>query len=243
MSDNEGVRLQKVLAEAGVGSRRHCEQLIADGRVKVDGQGGAWFGSRVDPQTAVIQVDGKRVETRAETRYYAVNKPRGVVSTMADPQGRRTLADYVNGPERLFHVGRLDTDTEGLILLTNDGELSHRLTHPSYGVEKTYLAEVSGPIPRDLGRRLREGVTLDDGFARVDRFRIVETAGKRVLVEVVLHEGRKHIVRRLLAELGHPVHRLFRLAFGPVRLGTLKPGTMRALTSREVGELYAAVDL
>lgn len=243
MSDNEGIRLQKVLAEAGVGSRRHCEQLIADGRVKVDGKVVAWFGSRVDPQTAVIQVDGRRVETRAEMRYYAVNKPRGVVSTMSDPQGRRSLADYVDVPERLFHVGRLDTDTEGLILLTNDGELSHRLTHPSYGVGKTYLAEVPGPIPRDLGKRLREGVTLDDGFAKADGFRVVETAGKRALVEVTLHEGRKHIVRRLLEEVGHPVRQLARTEFGPVRLGALKPGTMRALTSREVGELYAAVDL
>jgi 23S rRNA pseudouridine2605 synthase len=243
VTENEGIRLQKVLAEAGVGSRRACEQMIADGRVKVDGKVVAWFGARVDPEKAVIQVDGRRVETRAETRYYAINKPRGVVSTMADPQGRPSLASYVDVPERLFHVGRLDTDTEGLILLTNDGELSHRLTHPSYGVEKTYLAEVPGPVPRDLGRRLREGVTLEDGFANADRFRVVETSGKRALVEVTLHEGRKHIVRRLLAEVGHPVRQLARTGFGPVRLGALKPGTMRALTSKEVGELYAAVDL
>ena len=243
MTDNEGIRLQKVLAEAGVGSRRHCEQLIADGRVKVDGKVVAWFGARVDPRQVVIHVDGRRVETRAEMRYYAVNKPRGVVSTMADPQGRRTLADYVDVPERLFHVGRLDTDTEGLILLTNDGELSHRLTHPRYGVEKTYLADVPGPIPRDLGKRLRAGVTLDDGPAKADRFRIVETVGRRALVEVTLHEGRKHIVRRLLAETGHPVRRLVRTEFGPIRLGSLKPGTMRALSLREVGELYAAVEL
>jgi len=243
LTDNEGIRLQKVLAEAGVGSRRHCEQLIADGRVKVDGKVVAWFGARVDPRQVVIHVDGRRVETRAEMRYYAVNKPRGVVSTMADPQGRRTLADYVDVPERLFHVGRLDTDTEGLILLTNDGELSHRLTHPRYGVEKTYLADVPGPIPRDLGKRLRAGVTLDDGPAKADRFRIVETVGRRALVEVTLHEGRKHIVRRLLAETGHPVRRLVRTEFGPIRLGSLKPGTMRALSLREVGELYAAVEL
>jgi 23S rRNA pseudouridine2605 synthase len=243
LTDNEGIRLQKVLAEAGVGSRRHCEQLIADGRVKVDGKVVAWFGARVDPQQVVIHVDDRRVETRAEMRYYAVNKPRGVVSTMTDPQGRRTLADYVHVPERLFHVGRLDTDTEGLILLTNDGELSHRLTHPRYGVEKTYLAEVPGPIPRDLGKRLRAGVTLDDGPAKADRFRVVETAGRRALVEVTLHEGRKHIVRRLLAEVGYPVRQLARTEFGPIRLGSLKPGTMRALSSREVGELYAAVEL
>jgi 23S rRNA pseudouridine2605 synthase len=243
VTESDGIRLQKVLAEAGVGSRRHCEQLIADGRVKVDGKVVAWFGARVDPQQVVIHVDGRRVETRAEMRYYAVNKPRGVVSTMTDPQGRRTLADYVDVPERLFHVGRLDTDTEGLLLLTNDGELSHRLTHPRYGVEKTYLADVPGPIPRDLGKRLRAGVSLDDGPAKADRFRVVETAGKRALVEVTLHEGRKHIVRRLLGEVGHPVRQLVRTEFGPVRLGSLKPGTMRALSSREIGELYAVVDL
>ncbi|RAY16408.1 MFS transporter [Actinomadura craniellae] len=242
-SENEEVRLQKVLAEAGVGSRRHCEQLIADGKVKVDGRVVDWFGAKVDPQRAVIHVEGRRVETRAGMRYYMVNKPRGVVSTMADPGGRKSLADYVDVPERLFHVGRLDTDTEGLILLTNDGELAHRLTHPSYGVEKTYLAEVPGPIPRDLGKRLRAGVELDDGFAKADRFRVFEQVGKRALVEVTLHEGRKHIVRRLLKAVGHPVQQLARIEFGPIKLGQLKPGTMRALTIKEIGELYKAVGL
>ncbi|MCW2883572.1 MAG: pseudouridine synthase, Rsu [Streptosporangiaceae bacterium] len=244
MNDNEGVRLQKILADAGIGSRRHCEELIAERRVQVDGKVVAWFGAKVHPEQVVIHVDGKRVETRAATRYYAVNKPRGVVSTMSDEKGRRSLAAYVGEvPERLFHVGRLDTDTEGLILLTNDGELAHRLTHPSFGVTKTYVAEVAGPIARDLGRRLLKGVTLEDGVVKADDFRIVEQSGRRFLVQVKLHEGRKHIVRRLLKEVGHPVRQLARTEFGPIKLGRLKPGAIRALTPREVGELYAAVDL
>jgi pseudouridine synthase len=238
------VRLQKALADAGVGSRRYCESLIAEGRVTVDGKTVDWFGARVDPEKVVIHVDGKRVETRSEMRYYAVNKPRGVVSTMSDEKGRDSLARYVGEvPERLFHVGRLDTDTEGLILLTNDGELAHRLMHPSYGVTKTYMAEIHGPIPRDLGRLLRKGVELEDGLVKADRFRLVEQSGKRLLVEVTLHEGRKHIVRRLLKEVGFPVQQLARTEFGPVKLGRLKPGAIRALSHREVGELYAAVDL
>ncbi|HEY7484769.1 MAG TPA: pseudouridine synthase [Streptosporangiaceae bacterium] len=244
VNDNEGVRLQKVLAEAGIGSRRHCEELIAAGRVTVDGKTVGWFGERVDPERAIIHVDGKRVQTRSDMRYYAVNKPRGVVSTMSDPKGRKSLADYVTDvPERLFHVGRLDTDTEGLILLTNDGDLSHRLMHPKYGVAKTYLADVPGPVARDVGRRLREGVRLADGFAKADRFRVVEQVGRRALVEVTLHEGRKHIVRRLLAEAGYPVRQLARTEFGPIRLGALRPGTIRALTPKEIGELHAAVGL
>ena len=241
---NDGVRLQKVLADAGIASRRACEDLIAAGRVTVDGEKVTWFGARVDPQTAVIHVDGKRIPTHTELRYYALNKPKGVVSTMSDPRGRKTLADYVgDAPERLFHVGRLDTDTEGLILLTNDGELANRLMHPRYGVSKTYLAEIHGPVARDLGQRLRKGVELADGFAKADDFRIFDQIGKRVIVELRLHEGRKHIVRRLLAEVGHPVQQLARTEFGPIELDRLRSGTIRALSTREVGELYAAVEL
>ena len=250
MSENKGpaaddglVRLQKVLADAGIGSRRHCEELIGEGRVTVDGKKVFRFGEKVDPQRAVIHVDGARVETRAEMRYYMINKPRGVVSTMSDERGRKSLAEYVEVPERLFHVGRLDTDTEGLILLTNDGELAHRLTHPSFGVDKVYLAEIHGPIPRDLGRRLKAGVTLEDGPAKADKFRIFDQSGRRVLVEITLHEGRKHIVRRLLKEVGFPVQQLARVEFGPIKLGLLKPGNMRALTVKEVGELYKVVGL
>jgi pseudouridine synthase len=243
VTDNQGVRLQKVLADAGIGSRRHCEELIGEGRVSVNGRKVFRFGERVDPERDVIHVDGRRVETRSEMRYYAVNKPRGVVSTMSDERGRKSLADFVDVPERLFHVGRLDTDTEGLILLTNDGELAHRLMHPSYGVQKTYLAEIHGPIPRDLGRRLKAGVTLDDGPAKADRFRVFDQVGKRVLVEITLHEGRKHIVRRMLKHVGFPVQQLARVEFGPIKLGQLRPGTVRALTVREIGELYKAVGL
>jgi 23S rRNA pseudouridine2605 synthase len=238
------VRLQKVLAEAGVGSRRACEELIDAGRVEVDGTVVRTQGLKVDPATAVVRVDGLRVPTAPDTTYLALNKPRGVVSTMSDPQGRPCLGDLVRERrERLFHVGRLDADTEGLLLLTNDGELAHRLAHPSYGVLKTYLAEVPGPVPRDLGRRLRAGVELDDGPVTVDGFRVVGGAGSRAMVEVVLHEGRKHIVRRLLAEVGHPVQRLVRTRVGPVALGDLGPGRHRPLRRDEVGELLAAVGL
>lgn len=240
----EGVRLQVVLARAGVASRRASEQLIAAGRVEVDGRIVREQGTRVDPERAVVRVDGLRITTAAERAYLALNKPVGVVSTMNDPEGRPCIGDLVAGRgERLFHVGRLDTDSEGLLLLTNDGELANRIAHPSFGVRKTYLAEVPGPVARDVGRRLRAGVDLADGPVRVDGFRVVSSAAGRVLVEVVLHEGRKHVVRRLLAEVGHPVQRLVRTHVGPVALGDLRPGRVRPLTSKEVGELYASVGL
>lgn len=242
---DEGVRLQKVLASAGVGSRRACEELIAAGRVEVDGEVVRVQGRRVDPSDAVIKVDGKRVTpAEAGAVYLALNKPVGVVSTMSDPEGRPSLGDFVEGKrERLFHVGRLDADTEGLILLTNDGELANRLMHPSFGVSKTYVAEIVAPVPRDLGKQLRKGVDLDDGPVTVDSFRIVERAGRRVMVEVVLHEGRKHIVRRLLKAAGHPVQRLVRTHVGPVALGDLRSGKLRPLNSDEVGRLYQDVGL
>lgn len=239
-----GVRLQKVLAAAGVGSRRHCEELIGAGRVEVDGQTVRRFGARVDPQTQVIRVDGKRIPSRQDVVYLAFNKPQKVLTAMADDRGRRTITDFLGDrAERLFHVGRLDYDTEGLMLLTNDGELAHRLAHPSYEVAKTYLADVPGPVPRDLGRRLATGIELEDGVAVADRFRVLEQAGSRALVEITLHEGRKHIVRRMLAEAGHPVARLVRTTVGPVKLGNLRPGGTRDLTTKEIGELYAAVGL
>jgi len=241
---SEGVRLQKVLADVGLGSRRACEELIAEGRVEVDGKRIREQGVRVDPDRAVVRVDGMRIATAPGRTYLALNKPRGVLSAMSDSRGRPTLADFVgNRADRLFHVGRLDADTEGLILLTNDGELAHRLSHPSFGVLKTYLAEVPGPVPRGLGKKLRAGLELEDGFVRVDSFRLVDTTGGRALVEVVLHEGRKHVVRRLLAEVGHPVSRLVRVKFGTVALGDLKPGKTRKLSRVELGELYADVGL
>jgi 23S rRNA pseudouridine2605 synthase len=239
-----GVRLQKVLAAAGVGSRRHCEELIGAGRVEVDGQVVRRFGARVDPENQVIRVDGRRIPARQDIVYLAFNKPRGVLTAMSDDRGRKTIVDFLGDrAERLFHVGRLDYDTEGLMLLTNDGELAHRLAHPSYEVAKTYWAEVPGSVPRDLGRRLQAGVELEDGVAVADKFRVLEQAGGRAMVEITLHEGRKHIVRRMLAEVDHPVSRLLRTTVGPIKLGNLRPGATRDLTTKEIGELYAAVGL
>jgi 23S rRNA pseudouridine2605 synthase len=244
----DGVRLQKVLAQAGVASRRGAEELIAAGRVSVDGDVVTEMGRRVDPVNAVIHVDGSRVVIRSDLEYLALNKPKGVHTTMWDDQGRPCVGGYLrdrieSGGPRLFHVGRLDADTEGLLLFTNDGELGHRLIHPSYQVPKTYLAEVTGPIPRDLGRRLREGIELADGVARVDSFKLIDAAGNKALLEVVLHEGRKHVVRRLLGEAGHPVSRLVRTAVGGVWLGTQRPGSLRALNRTEIGSLHRAVGL
>jgi 23S rRNA pseudouridine2605 synthase len=240
----DGVRLQKVLAQAGVASRRAAEELIAAGRVSVDGEVVREMGRRVDPITAVVHVDGSRVVLRDDLVHLALNKPRGMLSTMSDERGRPCVGDLVAGRgDRLFHVGRLDADTEGLLLLTNNGELGHRLTHPSFEVQKTYLVEVTGQVPRDLGRRLREGVALEDGPVRVDQFRLVDSLPGRTLLELVLHEGRKHVVRRLLEEVGHPVQRLVRTAIGEVKLGSQRPGRLRPLTTAEVGALYRAVGL
>lgn len=247
-SDNAlqtGVRLQKIMAASGVGSRRACEELIGEGRVEVDGRTVTEQGMRVDPETSVIKVDGMRLQTRQSALYLAVNKPRGMVTTMSDPEGRPCLTDLpaVRRDQRLFHVGRLDADSEGLLLLTNDGELAHRLTHPSFGVRKTYLAEVAGAVPKDLGKKLRSGVQLDDGTANVDSFRVVGRSGGRAMVEVVIHEGRKHIVRRMLAAVDLPVQRLVRTQIGPVRLGDLRPGKTRPLNRAEISELFESVDL
>lgn len=240
----EGERLQKVLARAGVASRRAAEQLIDEGRVAVDGVVVREQGVRVDPQSQTIHVDGGRVPTAPDATYLLLNKPRGLVATMSDDQGRPCVGDLVaDRSARLFHVGRLDADSEGLLLLTNDGELANRLMHPSYEVPKTYLAEVRGPLARGLGKRFREGVELEDGLVRVDSWRPVTAFGSQVMLEVVLHEGRKHVVRRLLAEVGHPVTRLVRSQLGPLRLGNLKAGRLRHLTQPEVGALYKAVGL
>jgi 23S rRNA pseudouridine2605 synthase len=242
VGSGEVERLQKVLATAGVGSRRACEELIAAGRVRVDGQI-AELGDKVDAVAAEIYVDGERVITDSRRVYLAINKPAGVVSTMADEKGREALADYLgNVPQRVYHVGRLDAESEGLLLLTNDGTLAHKLMHPSYGVPKTYLAEVSGPVRSGLRKQLIEGVELEDGPASVDAFRVIDTSGGRALVELVLHEGRKHIVRRLLGEVGHPVIRLVRTSIGPIKLGDLKTGRNRRLTAGEIAALFKAVE-
>ena len=234
-------RLQKVLAAAGVGSRRACEDLIFRRRVTVNGRV-AQLGDKVDPSVAVIHVDGEGLGTDTRLVYLAMNKPRGVVSTMADEKGRSALVDFLDRvDQRVYHVGRLDADSEGLLLLTNDGTLAHRLMHPSYGVPKTYLCEIPGPVPRTVGRQLRAGVELEDGPARVDEFRVVDSVGRSAQVELTLHEGRKHIVRRLLEQVGHPVSRLVRTSIGPIRLGDLRPGRTRRLTNAEIAALFKAV--
>jgi 23S rRNA pseudouridine2605 synthase len=239
-----GVRLQKVLASAGVASRRRAEELIAEGRVKVDGLVVREQGLRVDPVNAVIHVDGNRITLGEHQVYLAINKMPGVLSTMSDDRGRANVGQLVaDRDERLFHVGRLDQDSEGLLLLTNDGDLAHRLTHPSFGVAKTYMAEVPGPIPRDLFRRLKSGYDLDDGPAKVDEIDLVDQHNGRAVLRIVLHEGRKHIVRRLLEAAGHPVSRLVRTQIGEVQLGHQRPGTVRKLTPVEVAQLYKAVGL
>ncbi|UPK73182.1 rRNA pseudouridine synthase [Nocardioidaceae bacterium SCSIO 66511] len=240
----EPVRLQKVLAQAGVASRRHSETLIAQGRVEVDGEIVMQMGLRVDPSTAVIRVDGKRLPPATPHAYVVLNKPLGVVSAMSDPRGRPTLASYVESrPERLFHVGRLDADTEGLLLLTNDGEFAHRMAHPSYEISKVYVAEVDGRVDKRTAGRLRSGVELDDGPAAADEFSIKQVHGDRSLVRLTIHEGRNRIVRRMLAEVGHPVRRLSRIAIGDVRLGSLKPGDVRDLSADELGALLDSVGL
>lgn len=237
------VRLQKALAAAGLGSRRACEELIAAGRVEVDGLVVTELGRRVDPASAVVRVDGARVNIRPDLVYLALNKPRGMLSAMSDARGRPTVGDLVAGrPERLFHIGRLDADTEGLLLLTNDGELAHRLTHPSFGIAKTYLAEVPAPVRPEVGRRLRTGISLDGRNVEVDAFRVLQRDGERALVEIVLHEGRKHIVRRLLAAVGHPVTRLVRTEVGGVRLAGQRSGSLRELTREELAGLHHLVD-
>lgn len=232
-------RLQKVLAAAGVASRRVCEQLIVEGRVEVNGRIVTELGSRVDPLTDRVAVDGQAVQLDVSKRYVMLNKPTGVVSTMADERGRPDLRQFTaEYPERLFNVGRLDADTSGLLILTNDGELAQVLAHPSFGVEKTYIAEVRGAVTPAVLRRLKEGVDLDDGPIRADRARLLGEASRgRSIVEVTLHSGRNRIVRRMLDAVGHPVEELVRRQFGPLHLGTLASGRSRDLDKLEVGRL------
>ncbi len=233
-------RLQKVLAAAGIASRRASEELIVAGRVTVNGQV-ATIGDRVEAGSDVVEVDGERVIVDTTLRYLMLNKPQGVVSTTSDPEGRPTIMDLINLDERLYPVGRLDQDTEGLLLLTNDGDLAHRLLHPSFGVERTYLALVPGPVRREPLRRLAEGVQLEDGMARPKRVRVAEEHRGKALLEVVMTEGRKREVRRMLAEVGMPVERLARVGFGGVELGDLRQGKWRFLNRPEIARLHAVV--
>ncbi|WP_134768781.1 pseudouridine synthase [Nocardioides sp. 1609] len=244
-TDEDGlIRLQKLLAQSGVASRRRCEELMLDGEVEVDGEVVTRLGTKVDPRTAVIRVSGLRLPPVSEHVYLVLNKPRGVVSTMSDPEGRRTIADVVvDRPERLFHVGRLDTDTSGLLLLTNDGDFANKMAHPSYEVDKTYVAEVEGRVTKETVATLLAGVELDDGPVRPTQVRIVAAQQGKSIVELVIHEGRNRIVRRLLDHLGHPVQKLSRIQLGPVRLGGLPAGELRELTNDELGALLDSVRL
>ena len=239
MSDEtEGVRLQKVLAAAGVASRRASEIMIDEGRVEVNGKIVTEQGRRVNPDRDQIRVDGSRIPPLRRHMYLVLNKPRGVISTMDDPEGRTTLADYLpRTKERLFHVGRLDTETEGLIILTNDGEFAHRLAHPSYEVRKSYHVQVAGVMDNRTLKRLEKGVTLDDGPVKPDKVKLISRGQDRTLLQVSLHEGRNRIVRRMMDAVGHPVDRLARTAIGPVRLGNLPVGETRELSRDELGAL------
>ena len=242
--DPQAERLQKVMAHAGVGSRRLCENLIEQGRVSVDGQVITRLGVRVDPAKVAIHVDGMPIQIDESKLTVALYKPPGVVSTMEDDMGRPGLAQYVaDVPSRLYHVGRLDQDTEGLILLSNDGELTHRLTHPSYEVPKTYIARVEGSVTRGLGRALTKGITLEDGPIKVDKFVLREAALRNSIVEITLHSGRNRIVRRIMEEVGHPVMELVRTKFATIEVGHLKPGRTRAIAGSELSALMHSVGM
>nr|WP_234034519.1 pseudouridine synthase [Corynebacterium antarcticum] len=243
----EGVRLQKVLAQAGVASRRMAEKLIDAGRVEVDGRIVTTQGMRINPNTAIVRVDGARIRVNEDMVYFVLNKPRGVQSTMSDDMGRPCVGDIVgeklDAGQRLFHVGRLDAATEGLLLLTNDGELANRLMHPKYEVSKTYMATLVGEADRKLIKELKEGIELDDGVARADYVQIVDVHQGKSIVRIDIHEGRKHIVRRMFKTAGYPVERLVRTKIHTVSLGEQTPGAIRALNSAELGSLYKAVGM
>ncbi len=237
------IRLQKALAQAGLGSRRRCDDMIAHGRVEVNGEIIDQMGSRVDPLVDVIRVDGKRIPPPNDHAYVLLNKPRGVVTSMADEHGRPDLSSIVAGrDDRLFHVGRLDTDTSGLLLLTNDGDLAHKLAHPSFEITKTYVALVDGTVSDTVATTLKAGIELDDGPAVVDRFLVKDRSRGRSIVELDIHMGRNRIVRRMLDAVGHPVVELNRSAFGPLDLRGLAAGAMRDLSREELGALFDSVE-
>lgn len=239
------IRLNKIIADAGIASRRAADQLILEGRVSVDGQVVLELGSKFDPEISDIKVDGESLNINKSKTYLAFHKPAGVISTMSDPEGRSNLGDYFKDrKDRLYHVGRLDKDSEGLILLTNDGELAHRATHPSYGLEKRYLVEIEGEFNKQLSDQLLQGVRLEDGLARAVKVVHARAVSKNHhWVEITIHEGRYHIIRRLIESLGLQVLRLIRLEFGPISLGEMKPGRHRVLNSQEMTNLFTALQL
>lgn len=245
-ASDEGVRLQKVLAAAGIASRRNAELMIDDGRVEVNGEVVRVQGRRVDPDRDVIRVDGRRLPPPRRHAYLAFNKPRGVVCTMADPEGRPSIDDHLTPAQRasrLYHVGRLDTDSEGLLLLTNDGDFAQRMMHPSHEMPKTYVVEVEGEVTRPTVARLRQGVRLDDGWVNPDRVQLSGGTDRRTMLIVTLHSGRNRVVRRMFEQVGHPVRRLTRTQIGPLRMGRLPVGTTRELTRDELGALLDAAKL
>jgi pseudouridine synthase len=234
----DGVRLQKVLANAGVASRRVSEQLIADGRVRVNGEVVTELGSRIDPAVDLVDVDGTAIQLDGSKRYVMLNKPTGVVSSMKDDRGKPDLRRFTDAfPERLYNVGRLDAETSGLLVLTNDGDLAHVLAHPSFGVTKVYIAKVDGRVTPQTIAKLTRGIELDDGPIAADKARLLDVSGETSLVELTLHSGRNRIVRRMMAVVGHPVVELVRRQFGPLHLGTLPAGRTRELTTVERGAL------
>lgn len=242
-ASDEGERLQKILSAAGVCSRRAAEELIVQGRVRVDGKVVRILGTRANPLTARIEVDGERIPTDTRYQYLILNKPTGVLTTASDPQGRTTVIDLIRTSARVVPVGRLDYNTVGLVLLTNHGDLAHRLTHPSYEVERVYVAEIRGVPEPEVLKRLTQGVELDDGPARARRAKIIQRTTNRCQVELVMTEGRKHEVRKMFEAIEHPVLALARTAYGPIRLGELAPGASRHLTLAEVGALLQLVKL
>jgi 23S rRNA pseudouridine2605 synthase len=239
------IRLNKIIADAGIASRRAADQLILEGRVSVDGQVVLELGNKFDPEISDIKVDGESLNVNKSKTYLAFHKPAGVISTMSDPEGRSNLGDYFKDrKDRLYHVGRLDKDSEGLILLTNDGELAHRATHPSYGLEKRYLVEIEGEFNKQLSDQLLQGVRLEDGLARAVKVVHARAVSKNHhWVEITIHEGRYHIIRRLIESLGLKVMRLIRLDFGPITLGEMKPGRHRVLNSQEMTNLFTALQI
>jgi len=238
-------RLNKIIADAGIASRRAADQLILEGRVSVDGEIIIELGGRYDPEINDVKVDGESLSINKSKTYLAFHKPAGIISTMSDSEGRANLGDYFKDrKDRLYHVGRLDKDSEGIILLTNDGDLAHRATHPSYGLEKRYLVEVEGEFNKQMSDQLLQGVRLEDGLARAMKVVHARAVSKNHhWVEITIHEGRFHIIRRLIEALGLKVLRLIRLDFGPINLGDMKPGRHRVLNSQEMTNLFTLLKL
>jgi 23S rRNA pseudouridine2605 synthase len=238
VSDGEGERLQKILSRAGIASRRAVEDMIRAGRIKVNGRR-AELGQRIDPSKDQVEIDGSLTPLREDVAHFLLNKPVGIVSTSSDPEGRPTVVDLVETDLKVWPVGRLDIETEGALILTNDGDLTMRLTHPRFSVPKTYVAEVQGSLGSRAARALATGVELEDGTTAPARVNVLERASAGSVVEITLTEGRNRQVRRMFEAVGHPVRRLVRTSIGPLKLGRLKPGTYRKLGPQEVQRLYA----